>query len=98
MTRIVLGDEVLDDLDRIVCHQRDRAIVDASLRGQEILSAIAILEGHPRIGRPVASDLRELVIGSGSHGYIVLYRCVTEMNAVLVLAIRAQREAGYIHV
>ncbi|MFI4970996.1 MAG: type II toxin-antitoxin system RelE/ParE family toxin [Lysobacterales bacterium] len=95
---MVLGDEALDDPDRIVGHLRDHDIVDASLRGQEILSAIAVLEGHPKIGRPTASGLRELVIGSGSHGYIALYRYVIEMNAVLVLAIRAQREAGYLHV
>lgn len=91
----MLKDGALDDLDRIVCHPRDREIADASLRSREILSAIAVLEAHPKIGRPVASGLRELVIGSGSHGYIALYRYVIEMNAVLVLAIRAQREAGY---
>jgi hypothetical protein len=37
----------------------------------------------------------ELVIGRGSHGHVALYRYVAEMDLVLVLAIRAPREAGY---
>ena len=54
-----------------------------------------MLERNPFIGRPVEADLRELVIGRGSHGYVALYRYVTEVDTVFVLAIRSQREAGY---
>ena len=39
--------------------------------------------------------LRELVIGRGSRGYVALYSYVVELDAVFVLAIRSQREAGY---
>jgi plasmid stabilization system protein ParE len=95
VTHIVLEDGALDDLDRIVCHLRDHEVVDASSRGQEVLSTIAVLEAHPRIGRPTANGMGELVIGRGSHGHVALYRHFIGMNAVLVLAIRAPREAGY---
>lgn len=45
--------------------------------------------------RPVANAKRELVIGRRSHGYVALYRFVSEIDTVFVLAIRSQREAGY---
>ncbi len=39
---------------------------------------------------------RELVIGRGSRGYVALYRSVPEVDTVFLLAIRNQREAGYL--
>ena len=54
-----------------------------------------VLESNPLIGRPAANDLRELVIGRGSRGYVALYRCVEALDAVFVLALRSRREAGY---
>jgi plasmid stabilization system protein ParE len=53
-----------------------------------IAEAIALLERHRLIGRPVA-ELRELVISRGRSGYVALHSCV------LILAIRHQREAGF---
>jgi plasmid stabilization system protein ParE len=61
-----------------------------------ILTAIAVLEQHPLIGRPVESGLRELVISRGKSGYLALYRYDDERDRVLVLTIRHQREAGYV--
>lgn len=57
--------------------------------------AISILAGHPLIGRPVEQGLRELVISRGRTGYVALYRFREREDAVLILAIRHQREAGY---
>jgi toxin ParE1/3/4 len=68
---------------------------EAPARVQDILAVISVLERNPFIGRPVEADLRELVIGRGSHGYVALYRYVTEVDTAFVLAIRSQREAGY---
>ena len=48
------------------------------------------------IGRPLPGGLRELIIGRGSRGYVALYRDVGESDVVFVLAIRSQREAGYL--
>jgi len=36
-----------------------------------------------------------LVIGRDATGYVALYRYLSEFDTVLILAIRAQREAGY---
>jgi plasmid stabilization system protein ParE len=60
-----------------------------------ILDAVAILESHPLMGRPVEAGLRELVISRGKSGYIALYRYDGRRDRVLVLAVRHQREAGY---
>lgn len=61
----------------------------------EIVAALDILEFNPLIGRPSLNGKRELVIGSHSRGYIALYRFVSELDIVFVLAIRSQREVGY---
>jgi plasmid stabilization system protein ParE len=39
--------------------------------------------------------LRELVISRGRTGYVALYSFEEDRDAVLILAIRHQREAGY---
>ena len=54
-----------------------------------------MLERNPLIGRPAGGDLRELVIGRRSRGYVALYRYVDEIDTVFVLALRSRREAGY---
>lgn len=41
------------------------------------------------------ADERELLIGRGSHGYVALYRYIPLIDTALILAVRAQREAGY---
>jgi plasmid stabilization system protein ParE len=96
MSRIELAPEVGDDFDRIFDHLAQYDVADAPLRIREIIQAIAVLEQNPLIGRPVPTDKRELVIGRRSHGYVALYRYVAEIDTVFVLALRSQREAGYI--
>jgi plasmid stabilization system protein ParE len=51
----------------------------------------------PAIGRPYRPDplKRELVIPFGDSGYLALYRHDEAADAVVVLALRHQREAGY---
>jgi plasmid stabilization system protein ParE len=60
-----------------------------------IVSALNVLKDHPFIGRSVESGLRELVISKGKSGYLALYRCDEALDRVLVLAVRHQREAGF---
>lgn len=60
-----------------------------------IQSAIAVIEHHPLIGRPVEEDLHELVISRGKSGYVALYRYDEARDRALVLTIRHQRETGY---
>lgn len=95
MSRIELAPEVGGDLDRILDHLVRYDAANAASRIREIVRAIDVLEQNPLIGRPVHADKRELVIGRRSHGYVALYRYVAEIDTVMVLALRNQREAGY---
>ena len=61
-----------------------------------IQSAVENLALHPLVGRRVEGDLRELVISFGATGYIALYRFVVQQDEVRVLALRHQREIGYL--
>ena len=95
MSRVEVASEVRDDLDRILEHLNKFDVAEPSVRIKEIIHAISVLEHNPLIGRPVKNDLRELIIGRGAHGYIALYRYLSEIDTVFLLAIRNQREAGY---
>jgi plasmid stabilization system protein ParE len=95
MTRVVLSARVRHDLARIAHHLSAHDAPDVDTRVEVILSALAILESHPLIGRKVAHGRRELVIGSGSRGYVALYAYDAGADALVVAALRAQRESGY---
>ena len=97
MTRIELAAEVFDDFDRFFDHIAQFDAGSAPQRIGEILEAIQILTHSPLIGRPVEGGKRELVIGSATRGYVALYRYVAAIDTVFLLAVRAQREAGYKH-
>ena len=58
------------------------------------LPAVELLPRHPLIGRPVEQGMRELVISRRRPGYVALYGFEEDLDAVLILAIRHQREAG----
>ena len=95
MARIELAPEVLEDFDRIFDHIARFDVPDAPERIGEIIEAIQILTHSPLIGRKVKGGKRELVIGHASRGYVALYRHVSEIDVVFVLALRSQRESGY---
>jgi len=61
-----------------------------------IQSAVDHLAAHPLIGRRTEGELRELIISYGQTGYIALYRFVISQDEVRILAIRHQRELGYL--
>ncbi len=71
---------------------RDAAVAAAGA----IRSAVDSLAAHPLLGRRVNGDIRELVISFGQTGYIALYRFVVPRDEVRVLAIRHQREIGFV--
>jgi toxin ParE1/3/4 len=95
LARVELAPEVAEDLERILDHLVHDDPRGAGTRMQEIIDALSVLEASPLIGRAARRDLRELVIGRRTRGYVALYRYVPEIEIVFVLAIRAQREAGY---
>jgi toxin ParE1/3/4 len=95
MARIELAPEVFDDFDRLFDHQTKHGIEDTSERLAEINEAIQVLSHSPLIGRKVKGGKRELVIGQESRGYVALYRYVSIVDTVFILAIRSQRESGF---
>ena len=95
MSRIELAPEIGEDFDRILDHLALYQVEHPEDRIREIINALDVLERNPQIGRPVTNGKRELVIGRRTHGYIALYRYVSEIDTVFVLAVRSQSEAGY---
>jgi plasmid stabilization system protein ParE len=61
-----------------------------------IRSAVDVLAVHPLIGRRIEGEYRELVIAYGQTGYIAIYRYVVAQDEVRVLALRHQKEIGYL--
>jgi toxin ParE1/3/4 len=94
---IRFANKVTDDFDRILDHLIEYESVDAIDRFAGIRAAINVLASSPLIGRPAMGGFRELVIGRGGRGYIALYRYSEAMDRVTVVAIRAQKEAGFHH-
>lgn len=97
MPRIELAPEVGEDFERILDHLVSHQAAHIEARLREIVTAIDVLETNPLIGRPASNGKRELVIGKGPHGYVALYHYVDSLDIVFVLAVRAQREAGFTH-
>jgi plasmid stabilization system protein ParE len=95
MARVEIAPEVGDDLDRIFDYLAKHDADGAPARIREIIQAISVLESNPLIGRPARRNMRELIMGRPSRGYVALYRYVPEIDTVFVLALRSQREAGY---
>jgi plasmid stabilization system protein ParE len=95
MSSLALDRRAVEDLDRLsdflIAYDPDAAEATLML----IRGALATLESHPLIGRPVEGDLRELVISQGKTGYIALYHHRQAADHVQVRAIRHQREAGF---
>jgi plasmid stabilization system protein ParE len=95
VARLSLAARAEADLDRIhafiAAHDPRAATAAVDL----ILDALDVLERHPMIGRPVHAGLRELVISQGKTGYVALYEYFRTDDAVLVVALRHQREAGF---
>lgn len=95
MARVEFLPGVYEDLQRIVSHLERHEAEHIQDRLGELVSASDVLVDNPLIGSPQGGDLRELVIGRGAHGYVALYRYVAALDTAFVMAIRAQREAGY---
>ena len=68
----------------------------APAAAEAIESAVNNLSAHPLVGRRIEGDIRELVISFGATGFIALYRFVVQEVQVRVLALRHQREIGYL--
>lgn len=96
MASLLFVTRIDSDLERIRLHLRAHEAADVELRLDEIIDALQLLTQHPLIGRRVGKHKRELVIGRGSRGYVALYAYDRLKDVVAIVALRAQREAGFV--
>ena len=100
MPRLRYSPEATQDLVRFSEFFLPAAPEAASNAILTILGAIDILTATPLIGRPyeIADEngYQELVIAFGKGGYVALYQYDQQAEVVDILAIRSQRELGYV--
>ena len=95
MAEIVYSRNALANIERVFEYLAEKDPRAALAAASAIRDAVDVLARHPLIGRPVESELRELVISFGKSGYVALYRFAPSEDRVRVLAIRHQRELDY---
>jgi plasmid stabilization system protein ParE len=93
---VVYSKRALDHIERTFQFLRDKNPDAAHSAIIAIQSAVDNLAAHPLVGRRVEGELRELIISYGHSGYVALYRFVIGADEVRILAIRHQREVGFI--
>jgi plasmid stabilization system protein ParE len=96
VAQVVYSARALDHIDRAFQFLRDKDPAAARSAVAAIQSAVDNLAAHPLVGRRVEGDLRELIISYGHSGYVALYRFVVSQDEVRILAIRHQREVGFL--
>lgn len=96
MPKVHFTEQALSDLERIFQFLEQEAPRFAKMTGKEITDAASVLQRHPLIGRPAPHNLRELVISKGRSGYVALYRFLPSKDRIDILAIRHQRECGFV--
>lgn len=96
MPKVHFTEQALSDLERIFQFLEQEAPGFAITVGEEIVDATSILQRHPLIGRPAPHNLRELVVSKGRSGYVAMYRFLPAKDRIDILAIRHQRECGFI--
>ncbi|MSQ55267.1 MAG: type II toxin-antitoxin system RelE/ParE family toxin [Betaproteobacteria bacterium] len=95
MAKLIYTERALAELQRLTDFLAESDPPAAAETVELIEEAVAVLRRHPLLGRPVEHDMRELVISRGQTGYLALYSFEEDHDAVLLLAVRHQREAGY---
>lgn len=87
--------QAIDDiqgLDDFLWEQKDPLAGDLFAY---LIKALRLLELQPGVGRPVGTELRELIINRGRSGYLARYQYRRESRVVTILRIRHQNESGY---
>lgn len=97
MPRLIWSQQALLDVQRLYRFLAANNIDAAKRAIQAVRQGVAVLGRQPGIGRPVEDmpdEFREWVIDFGDSGYVIRYRI--EQEAVILLAARHQKEAGYL--
>jgi plasmid stabilization system protein ParE len=93
---IIYSARAIEHIERAFQFLHDRNPQAAVKAAQAIQSAVLTLAAHPLVGRRVEGEIRELIISYGHSGYVALYRFVVAVDEVRILAIRHQRELGFL--
>jgi plasmid stabilization system protein ParE len=96
MPQVIFAPAAIRDLQRLRDFLRPKNADAARRAGEAIRQGVKILGEHPRLGRMIddlPEEFREWLIDFGDSGYVVRYRIGGD--AVIILAIRHQKEAGY---
>jgi plasmid stabilization system protein ParE len=96
MTRLVFAPQTAKDIKRLTEFILDTDPVAAKETVTILVDGLSILKLHPLVGRTVENNYRELVISRGRTGYVALYAYDAIRDIALIVAIRHQRECGFI--
>jgi plasmid stabilization system protein ParE len=96
VAKVVYSARCLGHIERAFQFLRDKNPDLAQDAVTAIQSAVDNLAAHPLVGHRVEGELRELIISYGQTGYVAFYRFVVSRNEVRILAIRHQRELGFL--
>jgi plasmid stabilization system protein ParE len=96
MPQVTFAPAAIRDLHRVRDVLRPKSTDAARRAGEAIRQGVKILGTQPRLGRMVddlPEEFREWLIDFGDSGYVVRYHI--EDDAVTVLGVRHQKEAGF---
>lgn len=97
MPRIIVTPGAARGLERCRQFLAEKSPAASKRAASAIREQFELAANQPGIGRPLEDEpnLRELVISFGDSGYVALYHYERNTDAVLILAFRHQKEAGY---
>lgn len=96
MPQVIFALAAIRDLQRLRDFLRPKNPDAARRAGEAIRQGVRILGAQPRLGRMVddlPEEFREWLIDFGDSGYVARYHI--DGDAVTILAIRHQKEAGF---
>lgn len=95
MSQVKISPRATQDLQRLYdfLAEKDERVADNAL--DTIETAFKLLAHFPEAWKPVEDGLRELTIDYGRSGYLALYEYDPDIDRVVILAVRHQRENDY---
>jgi plasmid stabilization system protein ParE len=96
MPRLIWSQPALRDVQHLYRFLASKNIAAAKRAMRALRQGVKILSHQSGIGRPIEDmpdDFREWLIDFGDSGYVARYRI--DADAVIILAVRHQKEAGF---
>ena len=98
MSRLIWSQLALLDVQRLYRFLAPKNLDAAKRAVKAIRQGVNVLGQQPGIGRPIEDmpeEFREWIIDFGESGYVARYRYDPLEDEVVILGVRAQREAGF---